>query len=330
MKDNKGQSFPPQLSVILPAHCRSENFRLALARIRSQTISSRLELIIVVPSEEELHLEPEELAGLFSYKVLGIGPFQEGGKAKAAGVKAATASLVAFMEDHSYPHPGWAEALVRAHLKGNFAVVGPVMLNANPSSAVSWGCFLVFYGYWMAARPQEELRHLPGNQSCYRRDILLEYGSRLPDMLQTESVLHWDLLAKGFSLYQESEARMYHLNFSRISPVLREYFLTSRVFASNRVSSWGTFKKAVYTLGSTLLPPVRFVRVLKYAKRAKLRMRVLIRASSAVLLILFAGTLGEMFGYASGSGKARERLMKLERKRDTNLTSRDLEQVRVL
>ena len=177
-----GSGLVPRISVVVVLQCGSETFRLALARLRAQTVASALECIIVAPSRKELNLAPEELEGFFTHQILELGPLEGEGVAKAAGVAAATAPLVAFMEDHSYPEPCWAEALIEAHRRGDFAAVGPVLLNANPGSAVSWGGFLVYYGPWMAARPQQEVRHLPGNQSCYRRDVLLEYGSRLPEM----------------------------------------------------------------------------------------------------------------------------------------------------
>jgi hypothetical protein len=232
---------------------------------------------------------------------------------------------VAFLEDHSFPEKTCAENLIEAHRRDDFAVVGPVMGNANPISGVSWGCFLVYYGAYMWARPANEVRHLPGNQSCYRRDLLLEYGSRLADVLEAEAVLHEDLLAKGHRLGQEPSAKVYHLNYSRMGPVLWEYFLASRVFAAERVSRWGFIRRAVYTVGSPLLPLIRLPRILRDARRAELGRSVLRRALATVLLTLCAGAAGELLGYALGAGRTKEELVQYERERTSAFPTRDLE-----
>ncbi len=233
-----------------------------------------------------------------------------------------------FLEDHSYPDPLWAESLIRAHENGEFAAVGPVILNANPSTGASWGCFLVYYGHYMWARPQEQLEHLPANHSCYRRGLLLDYGQRLPGLLEAEIVIHHDLLARGYRLFQEPSARTYHLNHSRLGPSFEEYFLASRVFADVRASGWGIKRRMLYTTGSPLLPLIRCVRILSDVRRAGLQGRILVKAIAAVLAILVAGASGEMIGYATGAGRAKERLQRFESQRDRVFTPGDLEQAR--
>ena len=46
-----------------------------------------------------------------------------------------------------------------------------------------------------------EVDYLPGHNSSYKRDVLLGYGDRLESMMESETVLHWDLRAKGHRLY---------------------------------------------------------------------------------------------------------------------------------
>jgi GT2 family glycosyltransferase len=320
-------SLSSQLSVVVVSHCDSENFRMALRNLRAQTVSNLLEVIIVTSSQKDLNLDPRKFEGFSNHKILEVRPFGSGGAAKAAGVIAAGAPLVAFAEDHSYPERGWAEALIGAHRKGNFAVVGPVMLNANPHSGLSWGCFLAYYGHWLVARLPEEVKHLPANQSCYKRDLLLQYGSRLSEMLEAESVLHWDFLSKGHQLYQEPTAKVYHLNHSLLSPMLREYYLTSRVFAAKRGGRWRLPTRVAYALGSPLLPLLRLRRIVNDASQAGLQGKVFFRSLAALVLVLCAGSAGEACGYAFGVGKASERLARFESKRHLSFTARDLDAV---
>jgi hypothetical protein len=323
------QSLPaPDLSVVLVAYRNSEPLRWTLERICRQSVSSRMECVLVTPSTADTAGISEMLKSLVCCRIVEAGPLKTAGEAKAAGVRAARAPLVAFLEDHTFPDEFWAESLMEAHGRDDFAVVGPVVRNANPTCAASWGCFLVYYGPYMRARPEDEIRHLPANHSCYRRDLLLDYGPGLAEMLEAEAVLHQDLLSKGYRLFQEPSAVACHLNYASLGPALREYFLASRVFAVERAFGWGFCKRAVYTAGSPILPLLRFLRVLEEARRAELGRRVLWNATLPVFLTLCAGAAGEMLGYALGAGRAREKLMGFEQEHDKAFSEADLETLR--
>jgi hypothetical protein len=314
-----------QLSVILLCPISSANLRLALEYQRKQAASVPMELILVTSSRRHLKLSQEDLEGFCRCKIVEMGLMEDEGSAKATGVRAASAPLLAFIEDHSFPEAGCAEAFIRAHGEGDFAAVGPVMLNANPDSSVSWGCFLVFYGTWMA--PQKEVKHLPANHSCYKRDLLLEYGPRLERLLQAESLLHWDLTDRGYKIHQEPAARVRHLNHSCLRPLIHEYFLASRVFAAGRAQDWGRLKKSLFALGSPMLPFIRLRRILQDTKRAKLPARIFLRALRPLMLNLCAGAAGEMLGYALDSGTAKAQLFKFESTRHLKIKSADLQAV---
>jgi len=304
-------SATPRLSVILTTRADSESLRLVLRCLRAQTVAPALECLVVTSSDSTLELPQEESRGLWSGRVIKLASVTSEGRGKTVGVAEAQAPLVAFTEDHCYPEPTWGEALLRAHHSGEFAAVGPVVLNANPRSPVSWGIFLVFYGPFMApAHADAEM--LPGNQSCYRREVLLEYGDRLAEMLECESLLHWDLHARGHRLRQEPLARVHHLNHSRILPLLEETCWASRTFGGLRASGWGAAKRAFYAAGSALLPAIRLRRVLAQARGVGLPGGTLRRALPTAALTLCASAAGEMLGYVAGPGRASQQVFRPE------------------
>ncbi|HSW51450.1 MAG TPA: glycosyltransferase [Bryobacteraceae bacterium] len=317
----------PALSVILVTEAGSECLRWTLECLAGQSIAPELECILVTRAGSGLADLTAGLERLHSHRILEQETLHDGGKAKAAGVWAARAPLVAFVEDHSYPDPLWAEAMIKAYSRGAFAAVGPVVLNANPATAASWGSHLVYYGMYMQAGSGEQAGHLPGNQSSYRKSVLLEYGPRLPDLLQSEIALHGELIERGMSLRLEAEAKVYHLNYSSLGPAVREYFLASRVFAVGRRRRWGVVRRAVYAAGCLLLPFIRMRRVLGYARRAALPQRVVAAASWPSWLILCSGAAGEAWGYALGTGGAKAALMRFEREHASLFTAADLEQI---
>ncbi|MBP1599557.1 MAG: hypothetical protein H6Q05_4934 [Acidobacteria bacterium] len=314
----------PQLSVVVLVPRRSRTLQWALERLNGQTIAGHIECVLVAPTNEETQGALQELGRLAGVQTLHLGEMENEGSAKAAGMRAAKAPLVAFLEDHSFPDASWAEALVGAHDSGKYAVVGPVVRNANPASGASWGCFLVYYGQWMEALPEGALRHLPANHSCYRKDVLIAYGERLPVLLQSESVLHRDLLRKGGRLFQERRAIAYHLNYSNTLTACSEYVLASRVFATDRASGWSGLRRAVYACGSPLLPVIRTVRLLPILRRSGLETGVMARAFLAMFSTLVAGALGEMLGYSVGAGAATEHLFRFVERRDGAFSESEL------
>jgi hypothetical protein len=75
-------------------------------------------------------------------------------------VRAASAPIVVFCEDHAFPDPTWAEALIVAHRRP-YAAVGPVVRNANPSTVISGADCLIGYGPWLEISQPCEPEHLP-------------------------------------------------------------------------------------------------------------------------------------------------------------------------
>jgi hypothetical protein len=243
-------------------------------------------------------------------------------RARAAGVRAASAEVVAFAEDHAFPALGWAEALVARHAEG-WAAVGPSMSNANPRSATSWANLLVEYAPWLEPVEGGEREHLPGHNGSYKRALLLEYGERLEAMLDAESVLHWDLRSRGQRLYLEPRARVFHQNFSAPLASLTLRFNGGRLFASARARAWPAWRKVVYACASPLIPVVRCARIVGELLKPGRPRRLLPR----VLPALFAGLLfdgaGECVGYALGAGAAMAKLSDMEFHRERYMAARD-------
>jgi hypothetical protein len=317
-----------KMSVIVVVHSDSASLRKVFECLRMQTIAPDVECVLVTGDRQTASGLSTHLQGLAAVQVIVLDSIKSAGHAKSAGIIAAAAPLVAFLEDHSFPERAWAESLIKAHERDTYAAVGPVIRNANPETGASWGCFLVYYGQYMFARAPHELRHLPANHTCYRRSILLEYGPRLADLLEAEWVLHQDLFAHGFELFQEPAARAHHFNHSQVWPSIEEYWFASRVFAAERGAQWKFTRKLLYALGSPILPLVQSLRIGKDAIQNGLGLRSLARGFPAMFLILCAGAAGEMTGYTFGAGKAKAKLMDFESKRHLIISRQELQAVR--
>lgn len=315
-------SIHPEMSVVIVTPDRYETIRKTIQHLRSQKTRDQLEVVIVAPSKDELSLIEEEVNDFFQFRIVEVGPIDSTAKARAAGVRQASAPVIAFVEDHSYPGPGWAEALIEAH-RQPWAAVGPVLCNANPEGLTSWTNFLLEYGPWLDPREAKSVDHLPGHNGTYKRSHLLAYGPELEAMLEAESILHWDLRAKGYELYLEPEAKTSHLNFSSILSSIPLRFYAGRLFASTRARHWRWLRRFFYFTSSPLIPWVRLLRIVRELMRPGRQRNLLPRILPALVMGLILDGVGEMIGYAFGRGHTMEKLSEMEFHRYRYLNKQD-------
>ncbi len=311
----------PLLSVILTKPAGFDVLRRTLSHLRTQTVCDKLELVIVAPRQALSDIETDQLHDFAWFRVVEIDHFRSIGRANAAGIRAAAAPVVALAEDHCFPDPAWAEKLISAH-QGPWAAVGPGVENANPNSIVSWADLLIGYGPWLTPSPRREAEFLPGHNSSYKRAILLEYGNRLETMMEAETILHWNLKEQGHRLLMESEARVAHTNFSLWRSWLPAQFYNGRLFASIRSRRKSPAWRVLYFLGSPLIPIVRLWRIWIGLPSRELRIEYLF-ALHALIIGLAVDGAGQMLGYASGAGNARDKVANLEVDRFRHIHEQD-------
>lgn len=303
-EENRSEnSAGPQLSAILATHDTFNSIRRTVHHLRAQTAQNKIELVIVCPSATNLRLDENEMKGFHSHRVIEIGRFDSVAPANAAGVRAAAAPIVVLCEDHAFPEPNWAQSLIIAH-RGPYAAVGPAMHNANPGTLISRADFLIGYGAWAEPIKPCEPHHLPGHNSAYKRSILLEYGDRLADMMEAESVLQWDIGRKGRRLYLDPTARLAHTNFAHLKIWNKVQFHAGRIFGGTRAMDWPMHKRLLYAAASPLIPLVRLKRIWRDARRLGSSHR-----SLGVLVTLMWGLIldgiGQMVGYLAGVGRSK-------------------------
>jgi predicted dehydrogenase len=310
------------LSAIASTATGYKALRTTIAHLRAQTVAARMELVLVGPSLEALEHAAEDAAPFAAVQKVAVGPVRSIAHANAAGVRRARGRVVVLTEDHCFPEPGWAAALLRAH-EEPWAAVGPVVRNANPGSVVSWADFLIGYGPWMEPAPAHSPAFLPGHNSSYKRELLLALGGRLEAMLESETVLHFEWTTRGLPLRIEPAARVAHVNFSRWRSWLPVQFLWGRLFAGMRAASWPRRRRWFYAAASPLIPAVRFWRAVRaYLQPGRSRW-LLLRTAPVLALGLTLDGLGQMLGYLRGPGRSMETLARYEFNRIEHVRAED-------
>lgn len=315
------QGEPPLLSVVLATPAGYGTIRKTVSHLRSQTARSSLELVIVGPSKGLLDLETDQLTGFARYQVVEIQKFQSIGQANAAGIRRATAPIIALAEDHCFPDRQWAERLLVAH-EGPWAAVGPGVRNANPNTAVSWADLFIGYGPWLTPSPSREAEFLPGHNTSYKREVLMGYADQLDPMMEAETVLHWDLREKGHRLYMESSASVAHTNFSLWSSWIPAQFYNGRLFAGARARQKPLPWRTAFVLGAPLIPAVRLWRIWTGLPSKELTSQYF-SCLPALIIGLAIDGVGQMVGYALGTGNALDKVAKFEVDRFKHVCEQD-------
>jgi Glycosyl transferase family 2 len=313
----------PQMSVLLLTPDNYQTIRKTIRHLKGQTVREQLQIVIVAPSRKEVELIDSDLEGFHSYKIVEVGEIRVLSTAKALAIPETSAPIVAFAEDHCFPDPDWAEALIDAHSRG-YAAVGPVMRNANTATSLSWAGLFLHYGCCLQPVISSRCTNLPWHNTSFKRCLLLEYGSELGTMLLVEGLLFNDLRSKGHTLYLEPAAATNHVNISILSSWIRHAFWGGRLFGAMRAQKnrWSIWRRFLYIAGSPLIPLVRLFRVLRVIRREG-RNTSLLRLIPSILSGLLPHALGEIAGYAIGLGNTAERYSYYETKRILHVTPSD-------
>jgi hypothetical protein len=318
---NAGRLPEPKLSVVIVAD-RYETVGKTVNHLRDQSIRDYLEIVIVTDAKDRLDCECAEVNDFWAVRVIEVDAILPLALATAAGIRRARAPLVVLAESHAYPGAGWAQALIEAHQQP-WAAVGAVIGNANPDSMISWASLFLDYGRCVETTATGVVNYLPGHHTSYKREILLQYDSQLEALMDSEILLHWNMRERGYQLYLDPAAKIYHVNISSLAAWLCERFYSGRRFAATRSQRWSLPRRLLYAAGAAFIPLLRLSRVLHDISRSSQRQVVLPRILPALFMGLVVSAAGEAAGYLLGAGSATDRLAGMELHKLKYVTKRD-------
>jgi predicted dehydrogenase len=310
-----------RIAVVVVTPDSFGTIRRTVRHLRAQTVRDRIELILVGPTGEDLRdRDASDIDGFASVLDIAVGSIDNVDKAAAHGVFASRAGVVALVEDHAYPEPEWAEALLDAH-KGPWAAVGSVVLNANPESSLSWTNLLLAYGSWVEPVERGETRSVSRHNISFKRSALAAYGRDLIEMMGRDGGLLQRMLARGDRFYLEPRARIRHANPSRLSATLTLRLNGGRLSGATRarVERWSIAKRMAYVAGAPLFPFLR-ARLL----RRKISAAGLFpRAFPSIVMGLALDGIGQAIGFLLGAGDTARKLADFEVDRLRHVTAAD-------
>jgi hypothetical protein len=277
-----------------------ETARRVVEQLAAQSVARRIEVVLVVPSAQDLAVPPAIQAALGRVTLVEHS-FHPVGIARAAGVMASGGEIVVIGETHVFLGQDWAERVFAAHAEG-WSAVTPAVVNANPGSALSAAALHLDYGFFGPARPRGRGTTIPRTNASFARGALLARGDELAEQLgplaqlpvPEEGVLH------------EPAIRVGHLNVDRPIAWAHERYLGGRLVGGARATTFSPLRRALYVLATPLIAGVIFARANRRLVDPAARTPTLI-ALLALAAVLQAA--GEAVGYGTGRLHHAERVM---------------------
>jgi glycosyltransferase involved in cell wall biosynthesis len=193
--------------VILIVGDRRERAGLSLRSILDQGPIEKMEVLLLDcgdPGETTIRGGDHR-----SVRYLRLQPGLPAGYVRAEGVRRARAPIVAFLEEHAWAMPGWAEAVLEAHA-GPWAAVGPEMICGNPGAGLNALLEAVYYPLWSPPAVEGEMSDVGHHNSAYKREVLTRYGELLEALMYPEELLVRRLHRDGYRLYLQPAMKVLH------------------------------------------------------------------------------------------------------------------------
>ncbi len=306
----------PKMSVVIVGRDGMPSLAGILTCLSQQTIAASLEMIAVLPAQAFSADAMARWAGVFhTVRAVKAAEIDNRGRAAAAGVRVASAPILAFSENHCYPVDDWAEQLCAGY-SDDCVGVAPVVLNANPNSELSWASYGGGYAVFAARDVPEDIDEMPLHNTSYRRSAVVSFDNELEDLMEHEGKLQRRLLSAGGRFRLQAAAKTRHINEATWVLVLGLSFFNGWRYGGNRgLPPW---KRGVYAA----LFPLLSINITRETMRRLDKCRDGPRRSVRLLFVVWLQSLahaaGEVLGYIAGprhtfSFVDREEFMVLER-----------------
>ncbi len=216
---------------------------------------------------------------------------------RAIGLARAKGSVVALLEDHGTPAPGWCDAVMKAHT-GPAAAVGGAVEN-NIDRLLNQAVYYCDFGRYQNPVPSGPAEFLSDSNTAYKRKAL-ESVRHLWEQAFHETSVNWELRSRGELLVLNPEMVVYQTRtILGWSLAIRERFTWGRSFASTRAAGAGG-KRFVWAALSWVLPLLLTGRIVANSVRRRRLVGRMLLALPLILVLQSFWAVGEFVGYVTG------------------------------
>jgi hypothetical protein len=291
----------PALSIVLASIDASSTIRAALDALRLACADLPAEIVVADASADGT----ADIARRFdrTLTVLQYAPRTLVPQLWAAGLAHCHAPRVAFTTAEFRVPPTWARVCLDTLDAGAAAVGGPLAL-AHGLDATSAATFYLRYSTFLEpgtpGGPAREVEHLPGENTAYVRDRILE--SRAPlDLGFWEAEINQVIRRAGGRLISVPEARATFHPSASFRSIARSRFAHGRHCGAGRVSR-GERQAWQIVAAAPLVPFVLASRIARRVLRLPGHRLRFLGALPSLLTLAGAWSAGEAWGALRGSG----------------------------
>jgi hypothetical protein len=301
----------PKLTVGLIAGELRERAALSLRHLLAQSILDQLEIIVVDLNPESGPLDGSEHPRVRYLRNAHLRYYCE---AQAELVKKASAPLVAFVEDHCYAVPRWAEAVLAAFEDPGVVGVSYTFTDANDGGPLSRAILLAEYGLWMAPHPGGDVRIASSTNIAYRKDALLRHTNGEASIFEAEFLVHRALREEGGRIIVAPRATVAHESWGSLWDACLANGANKRVLASRRADAgdWGPLARIAWAGGMLLVPALDVMRLGWSLRRRRPLWPAYLIGLPSIISIFAYSSWSEALGYLFGAGDSRDEFRKRE------------------
>lgn len=296
-------SNSPRVTVVVSTDSTFEVARRSIELMTDQTAVSDIHLVLVGPSVAEIQPDYDVLSKFADHDIVEFGAFDTTGAALKAGMERAKGEFLVYLEEHGFPPKDFIERLIATFDETGSDVVGYGLLPSNPG-VVSWAHIYIQFGGAVPPQPSGYQKRLGPHHVSYRVSILKD-EAYLDKLLSNEAVFHEKLRTEGKKLYYNGEIALMHAQISDFRQLFVHEFLSGVTFGDARRHSqnWSVLRRAIYVLGSPLIPFWRTARAMADVHRSGRLLESLPMVPLVMLAVTVAGAAGEVVGYTVGTSK---------------------------
>lgn len=296
-----------QLTVGLIAGDLRARAECSLSCLLNQTALDRMEIVVVDIGHRE-----GAFAGAAHPRVRYIRrpDFRHYCEAQAEVVRQARTPLVAFVEDHCYATPGWAQAVLETFENPRVAAVNYTFTPAGNTGYLGRSILMAEYGNWMFPHPGGRVRICSSTNLAYRRKVLLEEIRGRESLFEAEFLVQRAIARRGMEIHLAPRATLAHESWSTLRDACAANGANKRVLGSRRseLGGWGPFRRAVWAAAMGLAPGLFLARLAWSLRRRPALWVTYLTGLPVMTAIYCACAWHEAKGYLWGAGQSREEL----------------------
>jgi hypothetical protein len=146
----------------------------------------------------------------------------------------------------------------------------------------------------MSGRLEQPLKY----NGAYRRDVLLDLGDQLDNLLDANNEELWPILHRqGYHCWFDRDARTNHVNTTKLRNMLQIRFFSGALVGAQRARRWTWVRRLLYVVASPLIPAVLIRRARSNIRFGASGQTLPFGTMVGISLGAVAKAMGEVLGY---------------------------------